>query len=78
MKTGLFCSKILCNPFTHNIGLGYQFETSDSESDTEDDTITNTNIEEWGNGGNGKVTEPDVETVDLPGYVEPQGFAYDS
>ena len=29
-----------------------------------------------GNYDNGKVVEPDIETVDLPGYDEPQYFLY--
>ena len=52
-----------------------QFEISDDESDTEDDKKTNTNIKEGGNDVDGKVAEPDVEMVDLPRDVAPQGFS---
>ena len=41
LKTGCFGSKILYNPFTHNLVLCAQFESIDDESDTEDD-ITKT------------------------------------
>ena len=51
-----------------------QFESSDGESDTKDDRTNNTNIKEGGNGCNGQVEKPDVETVDLPGDDAPQGF----
>ena len=33
-----------------------------------------TNIKEVGNDGNGQVDDPDVETVDLPGYNATKGF----
>ena len=77
MKTGCFWSNSLYNPFTHKLGLEAQLEISDENSDAEDDRTKNTTIEEGGNYGNGKVADPDVETVDLTGYVAPRGFAFE-
>ena len=51
-----------------------QFESSDVKSDTKDDRTKNTNIKEAVNDGSGQVSEPDVETVNIPGDDAPQGF----
>ena len=66
------------NPFTQKLGLEEHFESSDDRSDTEDDRTKQTKIKEGSNDGNGKVAETDVETVDPPGDIVPQGFASDS
>ena len=73
-NTGCVWSKRLYNLFTQKLGLEVQFKSSDYESDTKDDRNKNTNIKEGGNGVNGQVDEPDVETVDLLGYDTPQAF----
>ena len=74
VKTGYFWSKGLYNPFTQNLGLEAQFESSDNESDTKYDRTTNTNMKEGGKCSNRKVTEPDVEIVDVSGDDALQGF----
>ena len=71
-------SKCIYNPFTHNLGPEAQFESSDNESDTKDDRTMKTNIKEGGNSVNGILANPDVEMVDLPGYIAPQGFESES
>ena len=67
VKAGWFWSKRLYNPFTRQLGLEMQFESSDDNSDTKEDIAPNTNIKEVGNDGNGQVAESDVETFDIPG-----------
>ena len=66
--------KCLHNPFTQKLGLEAQFEIINYESDTKDYSTKNNNIKEGDNYGNGQVANPDLETVDLPGYDEPQVF----
>ena len=44
------------------------------KSDTKGDSITNTNIKESGNDGNGKVDKPGVDTVDIFGGDAQQNF----
>ena len=55
-----------------------QFEISDDDIDTKDDRTTNTNIKEGCNNGNWNVANPNIETIDLPGDVVPQGFESES
>ena len=74
MKTGLFWSKSLYNLFSQYLGLEAQFERSDDKSNTKYDKTTKTYIKEGGNYGNGKLGEPDLETVDPPRYDVLQVF----
>ena len=67
MKTVCFYSKRLYDPFTQNLVLEAQFESSDDNSDTKYDRTKNTNIKGGINYYNGQVAETDVETVDFPG-----------
>ena len=76
VKTVFFWSKQLYNPFTQNLGLEIKFESGDDESDAKYERIKNTNIKEGVNDGNVKVSNNDVETVDIPGDDTPQGFLY--
>ena len=74
VKTCCFWSKRLYNPFTPKLGLEAKFEISDDKRDTKYNRTTNTNIKEGISCGNGQVSDPDVENVDIPGDDAPQGF----
>ena len=78
MMAGYFLYKILYNNFPQKLGLEVHFGISDDESDAKDDREKNNNIKEGGDDFNGKVVYPGVETVDLPGGVSTQGFAYNN
>ena len=58
VKTGFFWSKKLYNHFTY--AWPGSAVCSDYKRDTKDERITNINIKEVGNDGNGQVDEPDV------------------